>query len=77
MEMKEPGEALVDTTFGPEHFRSQILSDRLALLSLALFVIFAAIALAALLPLQLLNPIWQLKSIAVLLDSAAFPLLVI
>ncbi len=75
MGTSEPEKELIDSVHGPEHFQSQILADRLAFLSLALFVIYAATAVTSLVPLQLLDPIWQLKSIAILLESAALPLL--
>lgn len=75
MAMIPPGKEQVDAGNAPEQFQTQILADRLMLVSLALFVIYATTTITSLLPLYLLDPIWQLKSIAKLVESAALPLL--
>ena len=44
-------------------------------LSVVALVLFASLVAAALFPLQLLDPAWQLRLAAALINSAAFPLL--
>ena len=47
----------------------------LGVVALVLFVLFASLVAAALFPLQLLDPAWQLRLAGTLINSAAFPLL--
>ena len=47
----------------------------LGVVALVLFVLFASLVAAALLPLQLLDPAWQLRLAGTLINSAPFPLL--
>jgi hypothetical protein len=47
----------------------------LSVVALVLFVLFASLVAAALFPLQLLDPAWQLRLAGTLINSAAFPLL--
>ncbi len=47
----------------------------LSVVALVLFVLFASLVAAALFPLLLLDPAWQLRLAAALINSAAFPLL--
>ena len=47
----------------------------LGVVALVLFVLFAFLVVAALVPLQLLDPAWQLRLAGTLINSAAFPLL--
>jgi len=55
-------------------FDSAVLADRLTIVSIALFVVYAITVVAALLPVRLLDTAWQLSLISALLDSAAIPL---
>ena len=47
----------------------------LSVVALVLFVLFASLVAAALFPLQLLDPAWQLRLAGTLINSAAFALL--
>ena len=47
----------------------------LGVVALVLFVLFASLVAAALFPLQLLDPAWQLQMAGALINGAAFPLL--
>ena len=47
----------------------------LSVVALVLFVLFASLVAAALFPLQLLDPAWQLRLAGTLINSAPFPLL--
>ena len=47
----------------------------LSVVALVLFVLFGSLVAAALFPLQLLDPAWQLRLAGTLINSAAFPLL--
>jgi hypothetical protein len=47
----------------------------LGVVALVLFVLFGSLVAAALFPLQLLDPAWQLRLAGSLINSAAFPLL--
>jgi len=47
----------------------------LGVVALVLFVLFASLVVAALFPLQLLDPAWQLRMAGALINGAAFPLL--
>jgi hypothetical protein len=47
----------------------------LSVVALLLFVLFASLVAAALFPLQLLDPAWQLRLAGTLINHAAFPLL--
>lgn len=47
----------------------------LSVVALVLFLLFACLLAAALLPLQLLDPGWQLRMIATLINGAPFALL--
>jgi hypothetical protein len=47
----------------------------LGVVALVLFVLFGSLVAAALFPLQLLDPAWQLRLAGTLINSAAFPLL--
>jgi hypothetical protein len=47
----------------------------LSVVALVLFVLFASLVAAALFPLQLLDPAWQLRLAGTLINTAAFPLL--
>jgi hypothetical protein len=47
----------------------------LGVVALVLFVLFASLVAAALFPLQLLDPAWQLRLAGTLINIAAFPLL--
>jgi hypothetical protein len=47
----------------------------LGVVALVLFVLFASLVAAALFPLQLLDPAWQLRMAGALINGAAFPLL--
>ena len=47
----------------------------LGVVALVLFVLFASLVAAALMPLQLLDPAWQLRLAGTLINSAPFPLL--
>ena len=47
----------------------------LGVVALVLFVLFASLVAAALFPLQLLDPAWQLRLAGTLVNSAPFPLL--
>ena len=47
----------------------------LSVVALVLFVLFASLVAAALFPLQLLDPAWQLRLAGALINTAAFPLL--
>jgi len=47
----------------------------LSLMALVLFLLFSSLVAAALFPLQLLDPAWQLRLAGTLINSAAFPLL--
>ena len=47
----------------------------LGVVALVLFVLFASLVAAALFPLQLLDPAWQLRLAGTLINTAAFPLL--
>ena len=47
----------------------------LSVVALVLFVLFASLVAAALFPLQLLDPAWQLRLAGTLINGAAFPLL--
>jgi hypothetical protein len=50
-------------------------SSGLGVVALVLFVLFASLVAAALFPLQLLDPAWQLRLAGSLINSTAFPLL--
>jgi len=54
--------------------RSEDFADILQWAALALFIVFLAILLAAILPLQILDSRWQVKVISALLGSASLPL---
>ncbi len=56
-------------------YEASILADRLSLFSLALLVLYAAAAVAGLLPPAFLNTEWQLRAIRTILDSSFLPLL--
>jgi hypothetical protein len=71
-------------TSGPEPFGyepssplgSVLLPTRsLGVVALVLFVLFATVVAGALWPIQLLEPLWQLKLTAALVNAATFPLL--
>ncbi|MEI6112067.1 MAG: HpsJ family protein, partial [Cyanobium sp. ELA712] len=47
----------------------------LGVVALVLFVLFASLVAAVLFPLQLLDPAWQLRLAATLINTAPFPLL--
>jgi len=47
----------------------------LSVVALVLFVLFGSLVAPVLIPLQLLNPAWQLHLAGALINSAAFPLL--
>jgi hypothetical protein len=47
----------------------------LSVVALVLFVLFASLVAAALFPLQLLDPAWQLRLAGTLISTAPFPLL--
>jgi hypothetical protein len=47
----------------------------LSVVALVLFVLFASLVAAALFPLQLLDPAWQLRLAGTLINGAPFPLL--
>jgi hypothetical protein len=47
----------------------------LSVVALVLFVLFGSLVAPALFPLQLLDPAWQLRLAAALINTAAFPLL--
>jgi hypothetical protein len=47
----------------------------LSVVALVLFLLFASVVAAALFPLQLLDPAWQLRLAGTLINGAAFPLL--
>ena len=47
----------------------------LSVVALVLFLLFASLVVAALFPLQPLDPAWQLRLAVTLINSAAFPLL--
>jgi hypothetical protein len=47
----------------------------LGVVALVLFVLFASLLVPALFPLQLLDPAWQVRLAAALINTAPFPLL--
>ena len=51
-----------------------LVSRSLGVVAFVLFVLFATVLAGALVPLQLLQPAWQLRLAAALVNSAAFPL---
>ncbi len=55
-------------------FDSAVLADRLAIVSIALFVVYGITVVSAILPVRVLDTAWQLGLISALLDSAAIPL---
>ena len=55
--------------------RTEDFADILQWAALALFVVFLAILLAAMLPLQILDSRWQVRVISALLGSASLPLM--
>jgi len=55
-------------------FKSSVLADRLGIIAMVLFVLYGVTALAAMVPIQPLDTLWQLKAISTLIDSAAIPL---
>ncbi len=55
--------------------RSEALADILQWAALALFIVFLAILLAAMLPLELLDSRWQVRVISALLGSSSLPLI--
>jgi len=55
-------------------FKSSVLADRLGIIAMVLFFLYGVKALAAMVPIQPLDTLWQLKAISTLIDSAAIPL---
>ncbi len=55
--------------------RSEDFADILQWVALALFIVFLAILLAAILPLQILDSRWQVRVISALLGSSSLPLI--
>jgi len=55
--------------------RSEDFADILQWVALGLFIVFLAILLAAMLPLEILDSRWQVKVISALLGSASLPLM--
>lgn len=55
--------------------RSEDFADILQWVALGLFIVFLAILLAAMLPLEILDSRWQVKVISALLGSASLPLI--
>ncbi len=55
--------------------RSEDFADLLQWVALGLFIVFLAILLAAMLPLEILDSRWQVKVISALLGSASLPLM--
>lgn len=54
---------------------SVLLPRSLGVVALVLFVLFATVMAGAMWPIQLLEPLWQLKLTAALVNAATFPLL--
>ena len=55
--------------------RTEDFADILQWVALALFIVFLAILLAAMLPLEILDSRWQVRVISALLGSASLPLI--
>lgn len=51
------------------------LARRLGVLPLPLFLTYGAVVLTDIVPLQLLDPLWQQRFCALLVDNAGFPLM--
>ncbi|MFN7739333.1 MAG: hypothetical protein ACK5RA_03585, partial [Cyanobacteriota bacterium] len=55
--------------------RSESFADILQWVAIALFIVFLAILLAAMLPLEILDSRWQVRVISALLGSSSLPLI--
>jgi hypothetical protein len=55
--------------------RTETFADILQWVALALFIVFSAILLAAMLPLEILDSRWQVRVISALLSSSSLPLI--
>ena len=60
---------------GPDPWQPLLSADGLASAALALFVLFATVVGGVLVPLQVLEPTWQLKLASTLISTAPFPLI--
>lgn len=58
-----------------ESLEAAIFADRLGVVALALFAVYLVSVLAFILPPRLLDPLWQLSSIKIAVESAPIPLL--
>ena len=65
---------MASETTGFRDHDSPMLADRLEVFSMALLVLYSVRVAAAVVPLGLLDPQWQLSAVSALLDSAAIPL---